>query len=200
MPASVSSPACAVVSPRDRLLDAALELFGSRGYQATGLRELAGHVGLYAGSIYNHVESKQSLLFELIEGALCALLADTQRRLHGAHTYREHLQRFIGTFVAFNLQHDHRLQLVTRELMHLTAEQRAQVNELKDAYTAILTRIVQSGCAVSIRNDQAAQIANAVIAMLCGQLLWRDIEGSSEERTRALTLLVEGMIACARRP
>ena len=38
MPAAAT--AC---SPRDRLLDAATELFATRGYQAIGLRDLASH-------------------------------------------------------------------------------------------------------------------------------------------------------------
>ena len=82
-------------SARDRLLDVALELFATRGYQTIGLRDLAGQLGLQAGSLYNHIENKQSLLFELIEGAVSDLLAGTRRSMRGARTHRERLRRFV---------------------------------------------------------------------------------------------------------
>jgi len=75
-----SASANPVHSARDRLLDAALELFATHGYQAIGLRDLANYLGLHAGSLYHHIENKQALLFELIESALSDLLLDTLRR------------------------------------------------------------------------------------------------------------------------
>ncbi|MCS5516724.1 TetR/AcrR family transcriptional regulator [Pseudomonas qingdaonensis] len=81
MPAAAT--AC---SPRDRLLDAATELFATRGYQAIGLRDLASHLGLRAGSLYHHIENKQCLLFELIESTLADLVFDTKRCMKGART------------------------------------------------------------------------------------------------------------------
>ena len=45
----------------------ALELFVSKGFGQVSMRELARHVGLAPGSLYNHFPSKQALLFDLIE-------------------------------------------------------------------------------------------------------------------------------------
>lgn len=85
MPASSVSP---VPTPhaRDRLLEAASALFASHGYQAIGLRDLASHLGLHAGSLYHHIESKQGLLFELIESSLTDLLYETRQCVKGART------------------------------------------------------------------------------------------------------------------
>ena len=46
---------------------AALELFAERGFSRVGMRDLAAHMGIAAGSLYNHNESKEALLFEFIE-------------------------------------------------------------------------------------------------------------------------------------
>ncbi|RMH81683.1 TetR/AcrR family transcriptional regulator, partial [Pseudomonas sp. AOB-7] len=45
----------------------ALALFAERGFAQVGMRELALHLGMAAGSLYHHFESKEQLLFELIE-------------------------------------------------------------------------------------------------------------------------------------
>lgn len=99
--ASADSPFTA----RDRLVRVALELFATRGFQAIGLRDLAAHVGLRAGSLYHHIENKQCLLFELIESALSDLLAMTKRRMKGAKTPAERVRRFVQAFVKIGRAH-----------------------------------------------------------------------------------------------
>ncbi|WP_409457130.1 TetR/AcrR family transcriptional regulator [Pseudomonas oryzihabitans] len=57
-------------SPSDaanRILQVACHLFSQHGYKAVGMRQLAKRVGVQPGSLYYHIESKQSLLYELIE-------------------------------------------------------------------------------------------------------------------------------------
>lgn len=51
----------------DTIRERALELFVSKGFGQVSMRELARHVGIASGSLYNHFPSKQALLFDLIE-------------------------------------------------------------------------------------------------------------------------------------
>jgi len=54
-------------STRDRILDAALDLFATQGYAATSMRQIAAAVGIRAPSLYNHFGGKAALLAALIE-------------------------------------------------------------------------------------------------------------------------------------
>lgn len=47
-------------------MDEAASLFASQGYAATSLRHLAGTVGMKAGSLYYHFDSKDALLTEIL--------------------------------------------------------------------------------------------------------------------------------------
>lgn len=50
---------------RERILQIAAELFARNGYDATGIAELGEAVNLGRGALYHHIESKESLLFEI---------------------------------------------------------------------------------------------------------------------------------------
>ncbi|MDH4565228.1 TetR/AcrR family transcriptional regulator [Pseudomonas sp. BN414] len=52
----------------------ALELFADRGFSNVSMRDLALRLGISPGSIYNHIEGKEQLLFELIESIYLDLL------------------------------------------------------------------------------------------------------------------------------
>ena len=46
---------------RQAILEAAFSLFTEQGFHATSMRQIAGRVGITAGGIYNHFESKEQI-------------------------------------------------------------------------------------------------------------------------------------------
>ena len=55
------------LSAHELIRQNALMLFAEKGFQNISTRALADSLGIQAGSLYNHMESKAELLFELIE-------------------------------------------------------------------------------------------------------------------------------------
>jgi len=187
MPASSRSPVPAPQA-RDRLLEAASTLFASRGYQAIGLRDLASHLGLHAGSLYHHIESKQGLLFELIESSLADLLYETRQCLKGARSTSERLQCFVQAFVAYSQANPDKLTLLTREAVNLSEEQVLQVEQLKAEYSGLLSDIVAAECGLPAA--RARSIAHAVLGLLCGQAQWGAVMMAREQ----LVMFVQGIV------
>lgn len=60
---------------RDSLLEIAVVVFNERGYDGTGMEELAKRLGLSKSSIYHHVSGKEELLELAVNRALDALFA-----------------------------------------------------------------------------------------------------------------------------
>lgn len=52
---------------RNRILDAAFELFSTKGFGETAMRDIADAIGIKAASLYNHFDGKQNLFESLIE-------------------------------------------------------------------------------------------------------------------------------------
>ena len=49
------------------ILDAAADIFASRGFEATTIRDIAEAVGMLGGSLYYYIDSKEDLLFAIID-------------------------------------------------------------------------------------------------------------------------------------
>ena len=58
---------------RERILNAAMELFASRGYAATTVKDIAKAVGIKDASLYNHFPSKQAIFDAIIERELARI-------------------------------------------------------------------------------------------------------------------------------
>lgn len=195
MPAASRLP---VPSPdaRDRLLETASNLFARRGYQAIGLRDLASHLGLHPGSLYHHIESKQGLLFELIESSLTDLLYETRQSLKASRTTNDRLRCFVQAFIAFSQSHPDRLVLLIREAMNLTDEQALQVEHLKAVYCSLLAEIIMADCNLRgpASGPRAQTIAQAVLSLLCGYAHWSNVKVANEQ----LVAFVQGIVRSGR--
>lgn len=55
------------MNTKEKILNSALDLFAENGYHDVTVRDIAAKVGIKASSLYNHFESKQNILDELIK-------------------------------------------------------------------------------------------------------------------------------------
>jgi AcrR family transcriptional regulator len=77
---------------RDRILDAAEELFAQHGLAGAGVREIAQAAGLTPASLYNHFPSKEALYAAVLERGvrpLLELLRQLSARSHPADAMEE---------------------------------------------------------------------------------------------------------------
>ena len=91
---------------RDRIFEAAVEVFAGKGYHRATMDEIAARAGIAKGSLYRHFKSKEELLRQLLSrkyselaGLLGVILADT-----GLDVFRqiEEMIRVMITFIADN--------------------------------------------------------------------------------------------------
>lgn len=185
-----------VKSARDRILEGACELFALYGFQAIGLRDLADYVGLKAGSLYHHIESKQSLLYELMEGAISELLYCTRKNLRRKTRAQERLDCFIDTFLSLKGKSASRISMLSREQINLTSEQAHEFSGLKNEYIQILSDIIEDLIKSSPTQPLIlAMAADAVIGMLFGQVQWLNSDVSGSQQNPILKRFAHGIIA-----
>lgn len=68
---------------KQKILDKALELFSTHGYDSVSVGEIAKAVGIKAPSLYNHFPSKQAIFDAIVEATAAQYEADTdQIKIH----------------------------------------------------------------------------------------------------------------------
>lgn len=83
---------------RDRLLDAAAELFARHGFDATPVDAIAARAGLTVGALYRHFDTKGALLLDVIRRALTSL--PIARHMRGDSGRAELLPQMVALYMA----------------------------------------------------------------------------------------------------
>ena len=64
---------------KQKILEKALELFSTQGYDAVSVGQIAKAVGIKAPSLYNHFPSKQAIFDAILESTAAQYEADTDQ-------------------------------------------------------------------------------------------------------------------------
>jgi AcrR family transcriptional regulator len=139
------------VPPRERAEEvyaAALRLFRAKGYHATSMQDIADAVGLYKGSLYHYIGSKEDLLVEVFERAMGALLIDVERiAADPGLTPRDQLRLVIEAHVAAVADNLDALTVYLHDFRALGDAGLAGVGRQRERYTQLITDIVARGVA-----------------------------------------------------
>jgi AcrR family transcriptional regulator len=132
---------------RERLLDAALEVFAERGYNESAIDEIARVSQTSKGGLYFHFPSKQALFLALLDQASAALLnrvevamvAERDPLARGEVALREALRVFGG----------HRLlaHLLLIEAVGAGREFSVKLNEIHAAFAALIAGCLEEAIA-----------------------------------------------------
>lgn len=193
---TAKSPA-APQSRHQQIRDTALHLFVSEGFGNVSLRQLAAPLGLSAGSLYNHLESKQSLLFELIHDHLKNLQSAVESEVRKVNDVLEQLKAFIRIHIKAHIQHQSLALLSNLELRSLDAASRSEIKVLLKRYRSCLSAIISAGMqSGTFRSQHLPTAIQTVLAMLSSVAFWFDenLPLDTSQLTAQLTAMVLGAL------
>lgn len=124
---------------------AAIRLFCEHGYEATTLREIAADVGRTVGSVYNHIASKEDLLYSIMSGIMRDLIEDMEAVLAGYADPVDRLRAAAEFHVKFHAARSQEVFIGNSELRSLSAVRRAAVVEARDEYEQVFRGILEDG-------------------------------------------------------
>lgn len=163
---------------RKLLRDAAITLFARHGYQNVSLRMLAQHIGIQAGSIYNHISNKQDFLFLLLRSIMEELEEETLAALDGANTAGERLDAFIRAHVEFHAGRKEEVFIGNMELRNLEQPHLDEILEKRRRYEERFVTLVRAAVEeAGAELGDARVVARALMGMLNGVANWYSRKG-----------------------
>lgn len=134
---------------RDRILDTAQELFGSRGFDAVSVSEIASAANVSTALIYYHFTDKESLLRALMlrGGEVFEPLVERLRTSGGSA--RERLAAYIEAWIAAVLDNASLTRIVVRPLLEsggpLSEEILTRISRNMEVIATVISQGVESG-------------------------------------------------------
>ena len=191
---------------REKILDAAREMFVENGYEATTMRAIADKIQYTPTAIYHHFQNKEALLTELAESDF-RLLARAFQRIGKIEDPLQRLVRTGQAYVEFALEHpmQYQLMFMTRKPQVPGAPQKGQGDPSENAY-AFLRETCQAAIATGRLSpefndaDELAQISWSSLHGLMAlhivqrdhpEIKWRDPMVTASRMCQAL---IRGLI------
>jgi len=102
-------------STRERILDAALDVFSEKGFHVATVDEIAERAGLGKGTVYRHFANKETLFNELVQLRLEELEREANTVLDGQDDVLTMISKYLRIYFAFFDRNQRLYRLVARE-------------------------------------------------------------------------------------
>ena len=151
----------------------ALDLFARIGYEATSMREIARRVGIKPASLYNHVASKEEILWRIVTWATGELSRTSRAALARDADVTDRLARFVQQHVHFHAEHAREARVINSQYGSLNADHLTAYLRWRDDYERALRDLLEEGAAEGRFALLDARLTSfAVLAMGIGVSTW----------------------------
>jgi len=130
---------------RQRVLDAAIELFDERGYVGATADDIAARAGVTKRTLYRYMGSKQHVLSEIHRNFLEAGFERWTAVVAEGGTARDMLQRLISEHLRVVADFRGAIRVFFEEMKHLSPADRAETVAQRDAYQKMLSDVIKAG-------------------------------------------------------
>ncbi|MQA04807.1 MAG: TetR family transcriptional regulator [Streptosporangiales bacterium] len=130
---------------RQELVDVAANIFAEKGYHATSVQDIAESLGILKGSIYYYIDSKEDLLYEIVDSRLKNMESVLRRLRSSRLDPLAKLRGFICDIVAHVHADPVKSAVVLRDLSALTGERLERATAALERQDRFLRRQVSAG-------------------------------------------------------
>jgi len=179
-----------VVDSRQEILRTAARLFQQRGYDATSMNDVAAALKLSKGGLYHHFQSKDEILFEIMDHAMQITEERVVNPVRGIADPEERLRALIRLHIGVVLSpRDREITVMLHENHPLPPSLRKRINSRKKDYIHFLENLMAEVQSKSRNANQSkARVspraaAFALLGMINWIYQWYKPEGELQAQT-----------------
>ncbi len=165
-------------NPKAALIEAAGKLFSQKGYYGTTIRDIAQERGIRSGSLYAHIESKEDLLYEIVDVASQAFIDALEPIVATSRPPQEKLIQALAAHIRVISTHLETSRVFLHEWLLLTGARRHIIEDRRNHYEALWTALLQEGIDRGTFAPVSLRFARLVILSVANWVyLWYDPAG-----------------------
>ncbi len=148
----------------------ALQLFAEKGYHGTAMSEIAERLEIRTPSLYNHIESKQALLAEIVLDTSRAVYDDfiaATTSLDVAGDTAAQLSAAVRVYAHRHATHRHEALVVNADVAALDEPARSQVFELRRNHERGIRDLIAAGNQSGLFHVEQPALASFGILEMC---------------------------------
>lgn len=130
---------------KEQIVHVAAELFSQRGYPATSMRDIAEKMEMEAASLYNHIASKEEILFTICFSMADRFISAIDEVNDIYFNGEEKLRLAVKNHVQILTNKLPEAHVFLREWRHLNEENLSRFIALRDRYEKGIETILQTG-------------------------------------------------------
>jgi AcrR family transcriptional regulator len=175
----VTAPADpAQLTTKQRIEQSALQLFAARGFEATGIRDIADRAGLSTAALYHYMGSKDELLVAFMVESMTELTRAARAALEGTATPAAQLSALVRTHVGFHTLDAQRSLVADDELRAVSDAAFIKVMQLRDGYERLWADTLEAGKRSGEFSFADARITRLALLEMCnGVARWYSDRG-----------------------
>lgn len=191
---------------RDEVLAAAMKVFAEQGFAGATMRDIAAEIGILAGSLYHHFQSKDEILIEILRTYFHDVERDLRETVERDRNAYDTLEAMLVLSCRYIIDRKLEATIARNELDYLARSKAAELEgydelaraagEAERIWLDVIRRGIRTG---QIRDDvDPGLLFRTVIGSIYASTSWYDPAGdiSRDEFTEQTTrLLLEGVRA-----
>lgn len=131
---------------KERILEAAAELFAARGYNGTSMTSIAEALGATKPFVYYHFKDKHEILLETCRRGVVRALAALDEAVESEGSCREQLAKACETLAEVTLENRAYATVYSRDMDRLSKEARSELVDLRRRFDRRLAELIEEGC------------------------------------------------------
>jgi AcrR family transcriptional regulator len=179
------------------IIEIAATLFARQGYRGTSMRDIGRAVGVHAGSLYVHIESKEDLLHAIVFSIMERSEGDMQEVLAGGGTATAQLHDIAARDLKLIGENKEFATVFFHEWRNLSEPRQQEVIASRDRWEAGLRTVIARGVEDGEFRDVDPRIVSiALTSILNWAYVWYSPDGDRSPRQLAYEfaeLLIVGL-------
>ncbi len=183
---------------RDKLIEAAIDLFSTKGFRGASIRNIADAMGMSISNIYHYFGNKEGLLLAILDNSTTTLLEVLEASIRDEDDPLERLRNLINTHIRMSCDFRKEMKIFFLDEEHLSpAGHRINVDfqeKIMSLYRRELVILAEQG---RLRGECLTITTFNILAVINWQLRWFRHDGPmtlDEVSAEIIDFIMHGML------